>query len=88
MSRYSIEIELFKGEEPIDFPIDIGDDDEDFANSVMLTQLALDRGDADKAIIYIAKKGELIDIITETKDTFNAKTLRAKVDSIKGEQIE
>lgn len=79
MSRYQIETELFKGEEPIDFPMDFDDDEIDSA--LMGTRLALERGDADNVVIYVSKGDELLGLVTETRDSFDAKTVTEKIES-------
>jgi hypothetical protein len=81
MSKYSIEVELFKGEEPIDFPDDFDGDEID--NAVFAAKLALEKGQADRIVIYIAKKNELLEIITESKDTFDIGAVTTKINSIK-----
>ena len=80
MSKYTLEVELFKGEESIDFPDDF--DGDEINNAVYGTKLAFDKDKADRAVIYIAKNDELLEIITESKDTFDVEKVTDKIDGI------
>lgn len=86
MSRVQVEVELFKGEEPIDFPEDV---DEEWCDEALKgAKLSLDRGDSDRAVIYVAKDGELIEIIDETNSTFDLESIKARIDNIKEQDNE
>jgi hypothetical protein len=81
MGRYTVETELFKGEDAIGFPDDC--DGDHYDSAVFGTQLAFDSGRADKAVYYIAKDGELLDIITTTSGTFDLKEVAVSIENIK-----
>jgi hypothetical protein len=82
MSNIQIEVELFKGEEPIDFPIDV--DGDNFEESLKGARLSLDRGDANRVIVYIATDGELIEIMDKTDSTFDIDGIKERIEEIKG----
>lgn len=71
MKDYNIQVELFKGDDPIDLPEDYSGDNYDGA--VYGVVLAFEKGQADKVVYYIEKNGELVDIITKSKDQFDVK---------------
>jgi hypothetical protein len=64
-----IEVELFKNEKPIDLPEEC--DENHYTSVVRGTQLQFDKGIADRAVLYIAHNGELIDIITRSPQDFS-----------------
>lgn len=81
MSRYRIEVELFKGDYSIDFPENL--DGDNFHDSIKNAKVMLDIGLADEVVIYISRKNELLEIITESKGTFETKDIATKIKEIK-----
>lgn len=78
---YQVEVELFRGNHPIDLPEEC--DGDHYTSVVYGTQLQFDKGKADKAIFYIARDGNLLDIITRTRDEFDIKDIAVCIEDIK-----
>ena len=81
MSRIQVETELFKGDDPIDFPEDV--DGDSFEQAILGAKLSLDQGDAERVVIYVSADGELIDIMDRTSSTFDVISIKKSIEKIK-----
>jgi len=81
MSRIQVETELFKGDDPIDFPEDV--DGDSFEQAILGAKLSLDRGDAERVVVYVSADGELIDIMDRTSSTFDVISIKKSIEKIK-----
>jgi len=83
MSRIQVETELFKGDDPIDFPEDV--DGDSFEQAILGAKLSLDRGDAERVVIYVSVDGELIDIMDRVPSNFDVLSIKQSIERIKEE---
>lgn len=81
MSRVQVETELFKGDDPIDFPEDV--DGDNFEQALLGAKLSLERGDAERLVVYVSVDGELVDIMERVPSNFSILSITQGIEKIK-----
>ena len=81
MSRIQVETELFKGDDPIDFPEDV--DGDNFEQALLGAKLSLERGDAERLVVYVSVDGELVDIMERVPSNFSILSITQGIEKIK-----
>jgi len=84
---YDIQVELYKGEDSIAFD-EIFDDpgDRELTSVLYKAVPLLESGDADRAVIYIAKDGELLDMKDVSAANFDPKQVYTDIEEFKQER--
>jgi len=84
---YDIQVELYKGEDSIAFD-EIFDDpaDRELTSVLYKSVPVLESGQADRAVIYIAKDGELLEIMNFTAAEFDPKQVYTDIEEFKQER--
>jgi len=81
VSRVQVETELFKGDDPIDFPEDV--DGDNFEQALLGAKLSLERGDAERLVVYVSVDGELVDIMERVPSNFSILSITQGIEKIK-----
>jgi len=81
VSRIQVETELFKGDDPIDFPEDV--DGDNFEQALLGAKLSLERGDAERLVVYVSVDGELVDIMERVPSNFSILSITQGIEKIK-----
>jgi hypothetical protein len=75
------QVELYKGEDPLSNEL-TRDDNLNIDQAVYGVQLAFDKGEADKAAIFVERDGELLSIITKSKGEFDVKEVAVEINQL------
>lgn len=79
--KFNIQVELYKGDEPVTTQLTT-EDDLTQEQALYGTQLAFDKGEADKVALYISRDDELVTILTFKKDAFDVKDASVEINAI------
>lgn len=78
------QVELYKGNDELPTDSELAQEgDLDLNQAVYGVQLAFDKGEADKAAIYVeSDEGELLSIITKSKGEFDVKEVAVEINQL------
>lgn len=84
---YDIQVELYKGEDSVSFD-EIFDDpgDRELTSVLYKSVPVLESGQADRAVIYIARDGELLDMMDVSAANFDPKQIYTDIEEFKQER--
>ena len=84
---YDIQVELYKGEDSVSFDEIFDDPGDRELTSVLYKSLpVLEAGKADRAVIYIARDGDLLEMMDVTAANFDPKQIYTEIEEFKQER--
>lgn len=87
MDEYDIQVELYKGEDSVALDEIFDDPGDRELTSVLYKSIpVLESGEADRAVIYIAKDGELLELKDYSAAEYDAKQVFADIEAFKQER--
>lgn len=81
MGNYNYQVELYVGDDSVTTPLTM-EDELDINSAVYGVQLAFEKGEADKAAIYVMRDDELLEIITKSKGEFDVKEVAVQINQL------
>lgn len=84
---YEIQVELYKGDDPVSLD-EIFDDpgDRELTSVLYKAVPALESGEASRVVVYIAKEGDLLDMMDISADSYDPKQVYTDIEAFKKER--